>query len=150
MSKVLIGWLLGLLLALAIAAPTFAQGTSDLNCPMFASQEAAQAEFDKDPSDPHGLDADNDGKACEDTEYAPTGKEGASGASSPSSSPSSSASASASAPAMQYSSGSSASSAELPATGGLNALVIVPSFLSGFAIGSVLVAGGLVLRRIIH
>src|SRR5215217_666094 len=32
----------------------------------FGSQESAQAEFEKDTSDPNGLDADNDGKACEE------------------------------------------------------------------------------------
>lgn len=37
----------------------------DLNCDDFATQEEAQAELEKDPSDPHGLDADNDGIACE-------------------------------------------------------------------------------------
>jgi hypothetical protein len=37
----------------------------DLDCNDFSSQEEAQAEYDSDRSDPHGLDADNDGKACE-------------------------------------------------------------------------------------
>lgn len=39
----------------------------DLDCEDFATQEEAQAEFDLDPSDPNGLDADNDGLACEDS-----------------------------------------------------------------------------------
>lgn len=39
--------------------------TGDLDCADFATQEEAQAEFDADPSDPNGLDADNDGIACE-------------------------------------------------------------------------------------
>jgi len=38
----------------------------DLDCADFATQEEAQAEFEKDTSDPNGLDADNDGKACEE------------------------------------------------------------------------------------
>lgn len=37
----------------------------ELNCDDFATQEEAQAELDADPSDPHGLDADADGIACE-------------------------------------------------------------------------------------
>lgn len=41
--------------------------TGDLDCEDFATQEEAQAEFNQDPSDPNGLDADNDGQACEDS-----------------------------------------------------------------------------------
>jgi hypothetical protein len=37
----------------------------DLTCSDFASQAEAQAAFDADPSDPHGLDLDLDGTACE-------------------------------------------------------------------------------------
>ncbi|MBT2492469.1 excalibur calcium-binding protein [Streptomyces sp. ISL-96] len=40
----------------------------DLDCSDFAFQEEAQAEFNRDPSDPHGLDEDqgeDDGVACE-------------------------------------------------------------------------------------
>ncbi|WP_347059655.1 excalibur calcium-binding domain-containing protein [Blastococcus sp. HT6-30] len=36
------------------------------NCENYATQEEAQAFFDADPSDPEGLDADDDGIACED------------------------------------------------------------------------------------
>src|SRR5215208_189491 len=36
------------------------------NCSSFATQEEAQAELNRDPSDPNGLDGDNDGSACED------------------------------------------------------------------------------------
>lgn len=46
------------------ATAAFAQ--EDLDCADFATQEEAQAEYDADPSDPHGLDADDDGVACED------------------------------------------------------------------------------------
>ena len=49
---------------LAVAGPAFAQG--DLNCADFGSQAEAQAELERDPSDPHNLDADDDGTACED------------------------------------------------------------------------------------
>jgi len=40
-----------------------------LNCEDFASQEEAQAELERDPSDPNNLDADNDGLACETFDY---------------------------------------------------------------------------------
>ena len=39
--------------------------TGDLNCDDFDTQEEAQAVFDEDETDPNGLDADNDGIACE-------------------------------------------------------------------------------------
>lgn len=38
---------------------------ANLNCADFETQEEAQAVLDADPSDPHGLDADKDGVACE-------------------------------------------------------------------------------------
>ena len=38
---------------------------ADLNCSDFATQQQAQAEYDRDPSDPNGLDRDDDGIACE-------------------------------------------------------------------------------------
>ena len=37
-----------------------------LDCSSFATQEEAQAELNRDPSDPNNLDSDNDGIACED------------------------------------------------------------------------------------
>ena len=37
----------------------------DLDCPDFSTQAEAQAVYDRDPSDPNNLDADNDGTACE-------------------------------------------------------------------------------------
>jgi hypothetical protein len=37
-----------------------------LNCFDFGTQEEAQAELNRDPSDPNNLDDDNDGIACED------------------------------------------------------------------------------------
>jgi len=39
--------------------------TGDLDCKDFATQEEAQAVLNEDSSDPNGLDADNDGVACE-------------------------------------------------------------------------------------
>ena len=41
-------------------------GGGDLDCADFATQEEAQAVLERDPSDPNGLDADNDGIACEE------------------------------------------------------------------------------------
>ena len=40
--------------------------TDTLDCDDFATQAEAQAEYDKDTTDPHNLDPDNDGQACED------------------------------------------------------------------------------------
>jgi Excalibur calcium-binding domain len=41
-------------------------GGGDLDCADFATQRAAQREFAKDRTDPNNLDADNDGRACEE------------------------------------------------------------------------------------
>ena len=41
-------------------------GDREPDCADFATQREAQAELERGPSDPHGLDADNDGIACED------------------------------------------------------------------------------------
>lgn len=52
-------------LTLLVGAP--GAGAQDaLNCSDFATQPDAQAELNADPSDPNGLDGDNDGVACED------------------------------------------------------------------------------------
>ena len=45
-------------------------GQGDLDCADFATQQEAQAEYDSDPSDPNGLDADDDGVACEEDDGA--------------------------------------------------------------------------------
>lgn len=58
---------LGLILSLQfLTAPaTMAQG-GDRNCSDFSTWEEAQAFFESaGPGDPHGLDRDNDGIACE-------------------------------------------------------------------------------------
>jgi hypothetical protein len=44
---------------------------ADLDCIDFATQAEAQAAYAADPSDPNGLDADNDGVACETTVSTP-------------------------------------------------------------------------------
>jgi hypothetical protein len=43
--------------------------TDQYDCASFGSQESAQAELERDPSDPSNLDADDDGIACEDFDY---------------------------------------------------------------------------------
>ena len=43
-----------------------AVAAGDLDCADFATREEAQAELESDPSDPNGLDADDDGIACEE------------------------------------------------------------------------------------
>ena len=48
--------------------PTPSPG-ADKDCPDFRSQEAAQAELERDPSDPSNLDGDGDGLACETYPY---------------------------------------------------------------------------------
>lgn len=50
----------------SMAATATALTQDDLNCSDFATQEEAQAEYQSDTSDPHGLDRDKDGIACED------------------------------------------------------------------------------------
>jgi hypothetical protein len=50
--------------------------TQDLNCADFSSQAEAQAELEKDTSDPNNLDADDDGQACEDFDYVARGAGG--------------------------------------------------------------------------
>lgn len=58
-------------LVLLGGAPAGAQDT--LNCGDFPTREAAQAQLDADPADPHQLDgSDDDGRACEDHEYPAT------------------------------------------------------------------------------
>jgi hypothetical protein len=49
------------------SAPLLAKTTAkDYNCPDFANQAEAQALFTQNTSDIYGLDADNDGMACEE------------------------------------------------------------------------------------
>ena len=45
--------------------PSFAQ-EDQYDCASFGSQASAQAELERDPSDPSNLDADDDGIACEE------------------------------------------------------------------------------------
>jgi hypothetical protein len=69
------------------STPAVAQA-DQYDCASFGSQESAQAELDRDPSDPNNLDPDGNGQACDDYPY------GTSGTNSASPAPPSSASAS--------------------------------------------------------
>ena len=54
------------------STPAMAQ--QDLyDCASFGSQQSAQAELERNPSDPSNLDSDHDGKACEDYNYGGSG-----------------------------------------------------------------------------
>ncbi len=64
MRKILLGGALAMLVMLVLAPAAMGQ-QEDLDCADFANQAQAQAVYNQDPSDPHGLDADNDGIACE-------------------------------------------------------------------------------------
>ncbi len=59
-------------LAVLVVAPQ-ALAQADLDCADFATQAQAQAELEADPSDPNGLDADDDGIACETAGLPPGG-----------------------------------------------------------------------------
>ncbi len=48
-----------------VTAPAATAQSGDLDCADFDSQAEAQAELRSDPSDPNGLDAEDDGVACE-------------------------------------------------------------------------------------
>ncbi len=55
--------LIALVAAFVFTPAVFAQ--QDLDCADFATQQAAQAVYNQDRSDPNGLDRDDDGIACE-------------------------------------------------------------------------------------
>jgi hypothetical protein len=61
--------------------PAFAQ-TDQYDCESFGSQQSAQAELERDLSDPSNLDPDADGIACEEHDYG-----GGGGGGSPTASP---------------------------------------------------------------
>ena len=48
------------------------------DCASFGSQESAQVELDRDPSDPNNLDSDGNGIACDDYTYGTSGSVAAS------------------------------------------------------------------------
>lgn len=109
------------------------------NCDDFASQEAAQEFLDLDPSDPEGLDSDDDGIACEELasgeetmmEESMMMEEETSTTTATAESDEDTATATATA---------SASVEDLPETGGASVLAL--------GMGALLVAGGLLSFRI--
>ena len=69
---------------LSPSTPALAQ--EDLyDCQSFGSQESAQAELERDLSDPYNLDPDADGQACEDYNYGSGSTASATATSSPTS-----------------------------------------------------------------
>ena len=90
------------------STPAMAQ-TDLYDCASFGSQESAQAELERNPSDPSKLDPDGDGQACEDYNYSVGGGSSASPAST-SAPPTTTSSASSSASAIS-SAGSQSNSA---------------------------------------
>jgi len=48
--------------------PAAAQ-SNQYNCASFGSQQSAQAELERNPSDPNDLDTDDNGRACDDYDY---------------------------------------------------------------------------------
>jgi hypothetical protein len=71
------------------------------DCASFGSQESAQAELDRDPSDPNNLDSDGNGRACDDYAYGTSGSVAASSV--PPSSPSPSKSSASASPSSNAS-----------------------------------------------
>ena len=74
MRRVAVLFVVAVCWVMCSVAPALAQsvGEGDLyDCPDFPYQEDAQKVYDRDPSDPYGLDADNDGIACEDQPHRP-------------------------------------------------------------------------------
>jgi hypothetical protein len=49
-------------------APAAAQ-SNQYDCASFGSQQSAQAELERSPSDPNDLDPDGNGRACDDYDY---------------------------------------------------------------------------------
>jgi hypothetical protein len=61
------------LLSLLVFASAASAQEGQFDCASFGSQESAQAELERDPSDPFNLDPDGDGQACEDFDFGTTG-----------------------------------------------------------------------------
>mgnify|MGYP000389073186 CR=1 FL=1 len=57
-------------LANPVAPAQAQQGADQFDCESFGSQESAQTELDRDPSDPSNLDPDGNGQACDDFDFA--------------------------------------------------------------------------------
>jgi hypothetical protein len=127
------------MLGTLIFAPA-ALAQDEFNCDDFATQEEAQAVYDQDPSDPHGLDADDDGIACEEL---PSGATVDDATTAPVEPLTAGPTATAPADAQYAPDDATGGTAALPETGGL------VGALSLAALG-LLVAGGLISARIIR
>ncbi|MGH4011162.1 MAG: excalibur calcium-binding domain-containing protein, partial [Pseudonocardiaceae bacterium] len=60
-----------------LTGTALAQG--DLDCSDFTTQEEAQAAYEQDTSDPHNLDGDDDGVACESLPHEVSGGDNSTG-----------------------------------------------------------------------
>lgn len=58
-------FVVGIFVALAVTICSGASSVADLDCSDFASEQEAQKVYLEDTSDPHNLDGDGDGRACE-------------------------------------------------------------------------------------
>lgn len=128
--------LLVAILALVLGMATQGMAQPDVDCSSFDSQADAQEYLNADKSDPSGLDADDDGQACEDSEFVGEGNSASASASS-SASPNP---AAASQYQYQY---TGTTEAALPETGGWSPLIAL-------SVGILLIGGGLLARRIVH
>ncbi len=68
MSRILVSAFLFVFIGFGLGISS-AAAQGDLDCKDFSSQEDAQANLDANPSDPNGLDRDNDGQACDTFNY---------------------------------------------------------------------------------
>jgi hypothetical protein len=128
--------LLAVLAVLVGASSAYAQDEYD--CEDFSTQQEAQATFSQDTSDPYGLEADNDGKACETLPSEATADPNQDQqASYPPEQPNSPATGQYEQYEGQYTSG-----VELPDTGGPN----IGLFLVALGAGGLLVTLGIALR----
>jgi hypothetical protein len=66
--------------------PAAAQ-SDQYDCASFGSQQSAQAELERDPSDPNDLDPDGNGRACDDYDYSASGTDNTTGTTQSSPSP---------------------------------------------------------------
>jgi hypothetical protein len=119
------------ILALTLASAAFAQEGVPQNCDAFPNQQEAQSFFDASPGDPEGLDANNNGIACEELEGTPVPA--------PVVAPEESSTPSVEPSASQYQYGETA---PLPETGGPSILLL--------ATGAVLIFAGVAARYILR
>jgi len=148
--------LLAALCALAVLAVTPPALAQDTDCSDYSTQAQAQAVLEADMSDPNGLDADDDGIACETLPGGGGGGGGGGGAEDTmSASPSSAASPASSSPATTSATASTTATStamataqaspapELPGTGG-------PAPAVSLAAVALLVGGGILAAAVMY